>query len=99
MLKPDEDDYLVLKPKNSGFYSTILDVLLKELHAKHLIVTGIATNICILYTVHDAHSREYEISVPQDCVAAQTEKLNRFSLEQMHTLFKASTLNSPSIKF
>src|SRR5687767_6700033 len=31
LLQPDEQDYFVLKPKHSGFYSTALDVLLEYL--------------------------------------------------------------------
>src|SRR5436305_65587 len=48
-LKPDHDDYFVLKPKHSGFYSTTLEVLLENLGAKTLILTGIAGNICVLF--------------------------------------------------
>ena len=43
-LVPDDDDYFVLKPKHSGFYSTTLDLLLTHLGAKNLILTGIAGN-------------------------------------------------------
>ena len=31
LLRPDEDDYFVLKPKHSGFFSTTLDILLDYL--------------------------------------------------------------------
>src|SRR5688572_11656234 len=41
LLLPDEDDYFVLKPKNSGFYSTTLDLVLVHLGAQNLILTGI----------------------------------------------------------
>src|SRR5205814_10712566 len=34
LLKPDREDYFVLKPKHSGFYSTTLDLLLKHLGTK-----------------------------------------------------------------
>ena len=43
LLLPDEEDYFVLKPKHSGFYSTTLDLLLTHLNAKNLILTGIAS--------------------------------------------------------
>jgi len=38
LLAPEEDDYLVLKPKHSGFYSTTLDTLLRYLRANTLIL-------------------------------------------------------------
>jgi nicotinamidase-related amidase len=70
LLKPDSEDYFVLKPAHSGFYSTTLELLLKHFQARSLIITGIATNICVLFTAIDAHLRGYEIFVPHDCVAA-----------------------------
>jgi len=45
LLKPDKEDYFVLKPMHSGFYSTTLELLLKHLGAGRLILTGIAANI------------------------------------------------------
>src|SRR5689334_16706769 len=43
-LKPDPNDYVVLKPKHSGFFSTTLDTLLEYLKARTLILTGVAGN-------------------------------------------------------
>ena len=54
LLQPDEDDYFVLKPKHSGFFSTTLDVLLAYLGAKTLVMTGLTTDICVLFTANDA---------------------------------------------
>jgi nicotinamidase-related amidase len=48
LLKPEEEDYFVLKPKHSGFYSTTLDTLLRYLKARTLILAGFAGNICVL---------------------------------------------------
>src|SRR3954447_22742805 len=52
-LRPEEDDYFVLKPKHSGFFSTTLDILLDYLGARTVILTGIAGNICVLFTAND----------------------------------------------
>ncbi len=46
LLRPDEDDYFVLKPKHSGFFSTTLDTLLDYLQVKILILTGLTGDIC-----------------------------------------------------
>ena len=61
-----EDDYFVLKPKHSGFYASSLDVLLKNLGAKKLIITGFAADICVLFTANDAYMRDFEVIVPAD---------------------------------
>lgn len=44
LLRPEEDDYFVLKPKHSGFFSTTLETLLRYLETQTLILTGIAGN-------------------------------------------------------
>jgi nicotinamidase-related amidase len=89
LLLPDEDDYFVLKPKHSGFFSTTLDALLRHLAARTLILTGIAGNICVLCTAGDAHMRGYQVIVPSDCTASNTPDVNRQALEQMRDVFDA----------
>jgi nicotinamidase-related amidase len=88
-LRPEADDYFVLKPKHSGFFSTTLDLLLEYLEVKTVILTGIAANICVLFTANDAYMRDLSLVVPCDCVAANTEDENRNALEQMQKVLKA----------
>lgn len=90
-LRPEEDDYFVLKPMHSGFYSTTLHVLLEYLRARTLILTGFAGNICVLFTANDAYMRDYELSVPSDCVASNTREDNEYALRQMQQILKADT--------
>ena len=45
LLRSDKDDYFVLKPKHSGFFSSTLETLLRYLGARKLIITGIAWNL------------------------------------------------------
>jgi nicotinamidase-related amidase len=90
-LKPDEDDYFVLKPKHSGFFSTTLDILLDYLQVETVILTGIAGNICVLFTANDAYMRDFHLVVPSDCVASNTEQDNQHALDEMRTVLKADT--------
>lgn len=89
LLKPDQDDYFILKPKHSGFYSTALDTLLEYLGTKTVVLTGMAANICVLFTANDAYVRDFHIVVPADCVAANSDEDNRYALEQMRDILKA----------
>ena len=82
-LMPGPDDYFVLKPKHSAFFSTALDTLLKYLRVERLIVTGITGDMCVLITAVDAHMRDFEINVPQDCTASMSEAVNREALRYM----------------
>lgn len=97
MLLPEEDDYFVLKPKHSGFYSTSLSLLLTHLTAKNLILTGIAGNNCVLVTANDAYMRDFKLFVPADCIASNTEEENRHALEQMETVLKADTTKASEL--
>ncbi|MBW3629243.1 MAG: cysteine hydrolase [Gemmatimonadetes bacterium] len=94
LLRPDADDYFVLKPKHSGFFSTTLDTLLDYLGARTLILTGLAADICVLFTANDAYMRDFYIVVPEDCVAAETEQARTRALELMRSVLKADTTPS-----
>jgi nicotinamidase-related amidase len=98
-LQPQPDDYFVLKPKHSGFYSTTLDLLLRDLGVRVVILTGIATDICILFTANDAYMRDYEVVVPRDCVAALTKRRSEFVLEQIRQVLKGRTPVSTGVRF
>jgi nicotinamidase-related amidase len=88
-LQPDEDDYYVLKPKHSGFYSTSLDILLEHLAVRTLILTGLAGNICLLFTANDAYMRDLSLFIPSDCCASNEASDNDYALAQMDQLLKA----------
>ncbi|MDB5351851.1 MAG: isochorismatase hydrolase [Planctomycetota bacterium] len=97
LLSPDIDDYFVLKPKHSGFFSTSLDILLDYLQVKSLILAGMSANICVLFTANDAYMRDFSLIVPSDCVASNTEEENRHALDQMRKVLKADTRPSTEL--
>lgn len=96
-LAPKKDDYFVLKAKHSAFYSTTLDLLLQYLGAQTLILTGAATDICILFTANDAYMRDFNLLIPRDCVAANDESANDATLEYLERVLKADTRVSNKI--
>ena len=98
-LQPNSDDYCVLKPMHSAFYQTPLEVLLRHLGASSLILTGLATNSCVLCTAHDAKMRDYEIAVASDCCAARTVKEHEQALEHIRTMASASVVESRHLQF
>ncbi|HXT13026.1 MAG TPA: isochorismatase family cysteine hydrolase [Candidatus Angelobacter sp.] len=98
LLRPKRHDYFVLKPMHSAFYSTTLDVLLRHLGAQRLIITGITTDICVLFTANDAYMRDFEILVPQDCVCSHTTRQNDHALRHMQKVLKADIRPSAELK-
>lgn len=82
-LRPRDRDYLVVKPQFSGFYATTLPAVLPRLGVSRLVLTGIAADICVLFTAADAHMREYELWAPSDAVASESEERKRWALDIM----------------
>jgi len=98
-LRPEDDDYFVLKPKHSGFFSTSLAILLEYLEVNTLVLTGLATNICVLFTANDAYMRDFRLVVPRDCAAANTKADHDYALNQIAGVLKADTRPSTEISF
>lgn len=94
LLAPGPDDYFVLKPKHSGFYSTTLATLLDHLGARTLILCGIAANNCVVFTAGDAYMRGYTILVPSECVISVAREDNEYALDLMRKVLKADTTAS-----
>ena len=98
-LRPTARDYFVLKPKHSGFFDTTLDTLLEKLRIRRVILTGVAGNICVLFTANDAYMREYKIFAPADCIASNTAADNDHALRQIKTVLKGDVAVSTRLEF
>jgi nicotinamidase-related amidase len=98
-LRPTRRDYFVLKPKHSGFFDTTLDTLLEALRIRRVIVTGIAGNICVLFTANDAYMRDLKIFAPADCIVSNTAAENDHALLQIETVLKGNVTSSSRLTF
>lgn len=83
-LKPMGSDYVINKQRASSFYQTNLNLLLKNIRTETLVITGIATNVCVESTVRDALFRDYDCIVLADCVATKDEETQNSSLRFMN---------------
>ena len=97
-LAPDHDDYFVLKPQQSAFVATPLEQLLDALQTRRLIVTGVASDQCVLSTATDARMRGFEVVLPKDCTATQTARRHAMLLEQCATVFGIATTSGSRIR-
>ncbi|TET17078.1 MAG: cysteine hydrolase [Dehalococcoidia bacterium] len=89
---PELRDYpgeVIAKNRYSGFYNTVLDERLQAIRPEKLIVCGVCTDICVMYTVADARNRDYEVEVPTDCVASFNDDSHRFALDHMDKVLGA----------
>jgi nicotinamidase-related amidase len=96
-LRPEDDDYFVLKPRHSGFYDTTLGTLLRHLGAHRLILTGFSGHMCVLLTAADAYMREFELYVPEDCTASPETEHNDIALAYMRMALKIDSTPSTTI--
>ena len=83
---------------HSAFYQTPLDLLLRELGATSIVLSGLATNSCILCTAHDADMRNIKIIVPRDCWAVRTSTEHNQALEHIGTMADAKFVLSSSLR-
>jgi nicotinamidase-related amidase len=88
LIAPRFQDYLLLKPKHSIFYATPIDTLLQYMGAKALILTGLTSTQCILFSAMDAHVRDFDLYIPHDCVVSKSRK----EAAMMEYLFRTSLM-------
>ncbi len=82
-LEPREGEVIVTKRRYSGFFGTDLDITLRELEVGELVLVGVCTDICVLYTAADARNLGYSVTVPADCVASFDDEAHEFALRAM----------------
>ncbi len=97
LLRPDEQDYFVLKAKHSGFYHTQLDLLIDYLEVRTVVLAGFATDMCVLFTASDAYLRDLEIIVPPDCSASETTENHQGALDHMSRVLHVKSIPSTEI--
>ncbi len=88
-IKPDDDDYFLIKPQHSAFFQTPLHALLTELNRSHIILAGIAGDICILFTAKDAYMYKLSLSIPKNCIASEENENNNYALYLMESVMDA----------
>lgn len=80
---PKEDEYTVIKHRNSAFLSTDLELVLKSKGVTSLIITGTATNSCVEATAREAFMQGYHVIVVSDCTATEPESAHLNTLERL----------------
>jgi nicotinamidase-related amidase len=99
LLAPRATDLTLLKPRHSAFFASPLELLLREMGARKLILTGLATDMCVQMTAADAFLRGYdEVWVPSDCTAAETPQEQAASLKYMDRVLKCDVRSTRSRK-
>jgi biuret amidohydrolase len=82
-LAPLPSEPVIDKPGKGAFFATDLDLILKNLSIRSLIVTGVTTEVCVQTSVREANDRGYECLVLEDCVASYFPEFHCAALEMI----------------
>ena len=81
--KPKQGDYTIIKPRFSAFFQTELDLILRRLGIRTVILTGTTTPNCIRTSCYDGLSLDYNILIIEDCCSSNTDEIQRVNMEDM----------------
>jgi ureidoacrylate peracid hydrolase len=84
---PREGEVIIPKYRYSGFVSTYFDQYLRSNGIKTLILTGLATNVCVESTARDGFMRDYQIIIPEDMTEGTSLDAKKWSLFNINTFF------------
>jgi nicotinamidase-related amidase len=96
---PDEGAMFVVKARHSIFYETPLEYLMGQQDIGELVLTGQATEQCILYSALDAHIRHIPVVVPPDAVAHIDEGLAEAALRMMERNMAVELCAAADVRF
>lgn len=86
-LAPREGELILNKNSSSAFNSTAIDQLLRNMGIECLVVTGVVTFACVLFTASDAADRGYRCVVVEDAVAGLDPEHHDASLRIFASIF------------
>lgn len=82
-LTPNEEEFVIVKRRYSGYYLTDLEILMRAFNRKVLIIMGAATNVCVYATALDSIQRDIQPVVIRDAVAGTSIELHEAFLKNI----------------
>ena len=98
-LNPLPKDYLIRKRTYDAFFSTDLDLLLRQKGIRSLVIAGTVSNICVLHTAGSARLRGYEIIVAADTISSLTPFDQAAAFRQISFIYQGKITNSEGVRF
>jgi ureidoacrylate peracid hydrolase len=88
---PKEGDCIVTKHRYSAFIGTDLDLILRSKGIENILVTGVATNVCVESTARDGYHRDYNVILIEDCCGAYDNAEHAATLNNISKFFGTVT--------
>ena len=98
-LNPQPKDYFIRKRTYDPFFSTDLDILLRQKGLQDLVIVGTVANICVLHAAGSARLRGYEIIVAADALSSLTPFDQEAALRQIFFVYQGKITNSEGVRF
>ncbi|MCL5264790.1 MAG: cysteine hydrolase [Chloroflexi bacterium] len=86
-IRPATGEIEVFKHRYSAFVGTNLDLILRSMEIRTLIMTGVATNVCVESTARDGYMMDYYVVFIKDCTAAFTSEGHEATLKNIADYF------------
>jgi ureidoacrylate peracid hydrolase len=86
-VKPEPSEVIVTKHRYGAFESTDLDLVLRSKGIRTVIMTGVATNVCVETTARQAFLRDYYVVFSNDCTATYSQPAHDMTLENIDAFF------------
>ena len=82
-IAPEEGDVVVVKKRVSAFTGSDLEVVLRSLGVKTLVMAGMSTGGVVLSTLCEAADKDYELVVLKDLCVDPNEELHRVLMDHI----------------
>jgi ureidoacrylate peracid hydrolase len=86
-VEPVEGEPVVIKHRSSAFHSTDLDLILRSHGIRSLILTGVATDVCVESTARNGFFNDYYIILVSDCCATYSVEDHEHTLKTIDRYF------------
>ena len=83
------DEVIVTKHRYGAFESSDLDLVLRSRGIRTVIMTGVATNVCVETTARQAFLRDYYVVFTSDCTATYSQAEHDATLHNIDSFFGA----------
>jgi ureidoacrylate peracid hydrolase len=86
-VQPRPEELVITKHRNNPFLGTELDQVLRSWGVKTLLLTGVATNVCVEATASHAYMVGYYVVLVEDCADARTAAWHEAAVDKINRLF------------
>ena len=97
-LKPEPGDMVLEKRRFSAFFRTDLDITIRTLKKDTIVVCGMNTHVCVMFTAWDGLANDFNVIVLEDCCGAPNKEIhdsaiNLYRKSPVYPLFRIMTLD------